>query len=486
MGWYGMGKFGHDTSTARRWAICFGLGLIYFACALDETMMATTIADIGKSLGGEGLVGWTSRIYMLFSTACQLLYGRASDVFGRRRVLLAVLIQFGLGSSMQVAAQNMWTIIVARGIMGIGVPGMVSIPYMVIADLMPIEERGPYFGVLGSVYALSNVAGAILGGAIAASVSWRWMFSISLLAAFLGLVVIVALVPKDCNLTMSSVTTLDGCGMLLLVLGLLMLVLGLNWGGQVYPWVSAQVLATLMVGLGLLSIFMWYEARTLTPILPLRIFNRNVLLISLVDFTVGYSFYVLMYMWPTFQTDVHHTLSTSAGLHLVPLLMGVSIASLASSKLMYFGYSIVIRSGVGLILFGTGMLFRMRLVASVEEKLYTLVVGFGVGLGIQALLLALLASVSTSDIPIASTLSAFALTIGGIIGLAIHASIKDNFINGILQTNTHTTITDQLYLNAYKTTFLAMIPFITVGLVATLFIRQKPTRSPTTWWLERQ
>ncbi|KAJ9077260.1 hypothetical protein DSO57_1018492 [Entomophthora muscae] len=192
-------------SRTRRWLICFGLVLGTFACALDETMVATTIAATGEELGDTKLLDWTNRSYILTSTACQLLYGKLSDVFGRKRVLLVALGNFAAGSLLQMVAKNMWMVVVARCVAGVGMSGLITLPYMVIADQMPLNERGAYYGVVGSAYALSNVVGPVVGGWIVDRFSWRWTFSISTLAASFALAVIVVLVPKDKNIVTKNV-----------------------------------------------------------------------------------------------------------------------------------------------------------------------------------------------------------------------------------------------------------------------------------------
>lgn len=270
------------------------------------------------------------------STCFQLLYGRLSDVWSRKLVLFAGLGIFFFGSLAASLAQTATQLIVFRAFTGVGGGGLMTVAQMIVSDVVPLRERGKYQGILGAVVAIANGIGPVIGGALASinEDSWRWIFRLNLpLTAITTLSVLFFMplrkVTGDWKVKLKAI---DFFGVFLALGGTAVLLLGLTWGGGEYPWQSANVIATLVVGFAVCVAFvLWQWKGTSVPLVPMRIFTSRIVNgASLTMFVNGWNFLVQVYYIPTFYQLVFEYSTVKAGAMLLPITLMQSTSSLSS------------------------------------------------------------------------------------------------------------------------------------------------------------
>ena len=241
--------------------------------ALDQTIVSTALPTIVGELGGLDHLSWVVTAYLLTTTASTPLYGKLSDIYGRRLMFQSAIVIFVIGSMLCGLSQEMLQLIVFRGIQGIGAGGLMAMAFAIIGDIVSPRERGRYTGYLGAVFAVASVAGPLLGGYFVDHLSWRWVFYVNVPIG------IVALVITSSVLRLPFVRrdhTIDFAGAALLVAAVSTLLLALVWGGSEYPWGSSTILGLFAAAAILTGLFLWWEHRTAEPILPLRLFGDPV------------------------------------------------------------------------------------------------------------------------------------------------------------------------------------------------------------------
>ena len=241
--------------------------------ALDQTIVATALPTIVGELGGLDHLSWVVTAYLLTSTASSPLYGKISDLYGRRRVFEFAIVVFLLGSTLAGFSHTMAQLIAFRAIQGLGAGGLIVMALTIIGDILSPRERGRYQGYMGSVFAFSSVVGPLLGGLFVDHLSWRWVFYINLPIG------IAALVVTSFALNLPFVRRphrIDYEGATLLVAAVSCLLLVTVWGGTQYPWGSATIIGLAAAGATLTGVFLVREHYAAEPILPLRLFRNRV------------------------------------------------------------------------------------------------------------------------------------------------------------------------------------------------------------------
>ena len=227
--------------------------------ALDQTIVSTALPTITSDLGGLSELSWVVTAYLLASTATTPIWGKLSDLYGRKPMLQSSVVIFLVGSALAGLSQSMGQLIAFRAIQGIGGGGLMVLVMAVIADLVPPRERGKYMGLFGAVFGVSSVIGPLLGGLFTQHLSWRWIFYINLplgIAAFFVLGAVLHLPAKH------EKKVIDWLGAALLVLGVSALLMVTVWGGNKYEWASPTIIGLAAVGIALTAWFIWHEIRT--------------------------------------------------------------------------------------------------------------------------------------------------------------------------------------------------------------------------------
>lgn len=415
----------HDLLERRSMKVVMAsLMLTLFLASLDQTAVATALPRITSEFNALNDLAWVVTAYMLAATASTPLWGKFSDIYGRKLMLQLGIIVFLVGSVMAGLAPSMGWLIASRGVQGLGGGGLMVLALAVLADLVPPNERGRYSGLFGSVFAVSSIAGPLIGGFFVESLSWRWIFYINIplgIAAFF--VITTALqVPKR------TVThRIDWLGAVLLVISVTLLLLVIEWGGDQYAWTSPLILGMSAATLIALFSFIYVESRVAEPIVPLALFKNRVFAVAAVlGFTVGGAQFGAIIFMPMFLQIVHGSSPTQAGLQLIPMMVGLLGASLVSGRLIsrLGHYKIFPIIGTGLATVAMLLLSTLDVETSYWViALYLFLLGIGVGNVMQVLVLAVQNSVHPRDVGVATSGTAFFRSIGGTIGTAVFGAV---------------------------------------------------------------
>ncbi|UOH80176.1 hypothetical protein LQV05_002825 [Cryptococcus neoformans] len=407
-----------------------GLTCALFCSLLDQTIVTTALPTLGQVFGRADISPWVGTAYLLTSTATQPVYGRLSDIFGRKFTLLGCLFIFLMGSLACALAQTMIQLIIFRAIQGLGGGGILTLAMIIISDVVSLKERGKYQGITGCVVALANSCGPIVGGAFTENASWRWCFYINLPLTSISMIIIVFLLPlrRIRGSIIAKIKKLDFYGSILTLAWAAPFLIALSWAGSQYPWDSAAVLVPLLVGLALLGLFIFVEAKMVSlPLVPMHIFkNVSVSACFFTTFMNGLSFYATLYYLPQYFQIVRGASAIRSGVLTLPLMLVQTVTSFTSgiiqSKTGDYWWNLVV--GYTIWTIGLGLLSSITPTTSIAKLSgYQIIVGIGAGQTFQTGLVAIQASVERKDMATATGLRNFLRQMGGTIALAACNSI---------------------------------------------------------------
>ncbi|KAF8984810.1 hypothetical protein BGZ52_012106 [Haplosporangium bisporale] len=413
----------------RRFLVFFGIMATLFLAALDQTIVTTTLPSIAKDFDNFEDISWVGTAYLLATTCTQPIYGMASDLFGRKRAMLFASGVFLLGSTLCGASQSMAMLIISRAIQGLGGSGIIALTMILVADIVPLRERGNYQAIVAIVFSFAAVLGPLLGGVFADKVTWRWAFFVNLPVGALAVTLLVVFLHMNRrkNVTLAqNLRSLDYSGIVLLIVSIVMILLGLNWGADAkYPWGSATILSLLIVGLALGGVFLWNELKVAQkPIIPLRLFKSFSLSMTYLDvFIQGFQFLGLLFFLPLYFQAVNGSSPVRSGVELLPFVVISSATAVVVGLLMsrWGTYKEFIVSGFALSSIASGLLILFdENTSSAVVNIVLALEGVAMGLVVNTTLLGTHAQlVDKADLALSTSLWTFLRTFGGVFGIAV-------------------------------------------------------------------
>ncbi len=403
-----------------RTEILIGILLALFLSALDQTIVGTAMPRILTDLKGIDVYTWVVTVYLLTSTITGPIYGKLSDQFGRKNLLLFGVFLFLLGSALSGLSQDMIQLIIFRGIQGLGAGSIFPIALAVIGDLFTPRERGRYQGLFGAVFGISALIGPALGGFLTDNISWHWVFYVNIPIGAIALIIIWRLLPP---LHTEGVTRkIDYLGVAVFTAALVPILIGLT-NAQLHDWSDPLVGGLIVLGLILGAVFLFIESRAAEPIVPLGLFrNRTYAISILATFMASFGFFGAVLFLPLWYQVVNGSSATASGYQLLPLLGGLIISSIASGQ-------IVSRTGrykwltVGaLVVLSIGLLLLTNLRAETPPPmlwLWQFVTGLGVGPTFAVFTIIVQNAVPWNLLGVATSNLTFFRQIGGTVGLSL-------------------------------------------------------------------
>ncbi|NNH74604.1 MFS transporter [Nocardia uniformis] len=395
--------------------------------ALDQTIVSTALPTIVADLGGAGHMAWVVTAYLVTEAIATALAGKFGDLFGRKLVFQVSGAIFILGSIVSGMAHDMTLLIVARGVQGIGAGGLMVTSMALIADVIPLRERGKYQGALGAVFGLTTVLGPTLGGLFTDHLSWRWCFYVNVPLAIIMIVMAAKFIPQ---LRKDAKPIVDYLGIALVSIGVTCLILGLEWGGQEYAWGSTMIIGLFVGAAVALAAFVVAEFRAEEPMLPMHLFRSNVFTIcSILSFIVGFAMLGAMTFLPAFLQYAMGVTATASGLRTLPLVIGLFATSIFSGIVVgrTGRYKIFPIVGTGVMAVGLYLMSTMdEHTGFWEMSTYMMILGLGIGLTMQVLTIAVQNTVPYSDLGTATSGVTFFRTIGSAFGTTIFGTLYTN------------------------------------------------------------
>jgi len=392
-----------------------GIMLGIFMASMEATVVATAMPTIVGQLGGLDTYSWVFSGYMLTSTTTVPLYGKFSDLFGRRKVFAVSMALFLIGSLLCGLAQSMPQLIAFRMVQGLGAGGLLPLAFIIIGELFDYEQRARMQGLFAGVWGVSSIVGPLLGGFLVDQVSWPWVFLVNLLpGAFTGVLVWFLLPPS--RRPRATGVRVDYAGAAILTAGVTLLLLGLLELGTALGW------GLLALSAALLAALVWVERRAPDPILPVRLFRDRLFAVACVHgLLAGWAMFGSLSYVPLFVQAVLGTSATAAGSTLTPLMLSWVLASVVSSRLLLvMRYRPLVIGGMGLLVAGAFLLAQAGVNSSQASLMLALgLMGSGMGLSIPVFLIVVQSTVPRRDLGAATSTLQFTRSMGGTIGVSV-------------------------------------------------------------------
>ena len=470
-----------------------GIMLGMLLAAIDQTIVATALPTIVGDLGGLSHLAWVVTAYLLAETIATPLFGKLGDLYGRKRLFQAAIVIFVVGSALSGVATSMGELIAFRAIQGAGGGGLIVLAMAIIADVVSPRERGRYQGYFGAVFGAASVVGPLLGGFLTDHLSWRWVFYVNLPLGIVALLVTSAVLPRTGR---RRQVRIDWAGTAFLASGIACLVLLTTWGGTEYPWGSPAIIGLGVATLVLGALFVAVERRAAEPAIPLRLFRmRTFNVSSAVSFVVGMTMFGAITYLPTFLQVANGASASNSGLLLVPIMLGLLTTSIIAGQ-------IITRTGryrrfpmVGMAVTAVAMYLLSTLdtgSSRLESGLYMALLGAGIGMVLQILILATQNEAPVEDLGVATSTVTFFRSVGGSVGVALFGALFTSRLATLLGGAVPTGMTpEQISLlpadqravlagafgDAITRVFLFAVPLLIAGFLVTFLLRERPLRT---------
>ncbi|CAK7220306.1 hypothetical protein SCUCBS95973_004114 [Sporothrix curviconia] len=393
-----------------------GLSTAMLCSNLNQTIVATALPTLGAAFHDAAISSWVGTAYLLTSTACQPLYGRLSDIFGRKVILVGCLLVFLFGGILSGVSRNMSMLIVSRAIAGIGGGGIITMVNIVISDVVSLKERGKYQGIIGVVVAIGTAVGPLLGGVFVARATWRWCFYISITFSIVAIVVVAFGLPlrRVKGNAKEKLKKIDGWGSLVSFVASIAILIPISWAGTQNPWSSPAVLIQLLLGVALIGLFILVEMKVAKlPLIP------------------RFMTFVNLYYLPQFYQVARDESALNSSILILPLILSQIVTSFTSGFLvsMWSCYRINLIVGYGLWTIASGLFTTVTpTTATWKLVIFQLLTGLGSGQTLQVTLVAIQAAVTRADMAVITGARNYFRMLGSTIAIAASAAIVNNIV----------------------------------------------------------
>ncbi|HUC95901.1 MAG TPA: MDR family MFS transporter [Candidatus Saccharimonadia bacterium] len=492
--------------------IIVALMLAMLLAALDQTIVATALPRIATDLHGLNKLAWVATAYLMTSAISTPLFGKISDQFGRKKIFMFAIVLFLIGSALCGLSQNMDQLVGFRALQGIGAGGLMSLSMTIVGDVVSPRQRGKYLGYFGAVFAISSVAGPLLGGFFTDSLSWRWVFYINLP---IGVIALSAIATRLHLPVKKSDKKIDYVGGVLLAASVIPIILATVWGGITYPWASKTIIGLFAFGILAQIFFILWERKAEEPIIPMHLFKNDIFRVSVVlSLLAGIALFAAILFIPEYQQIVRGYSAIKSGLLLLPLVAGMLLTLITTGRLItkWGRYRIFPIIGTLTTAFGVWLFSHLTLHTSqLQISIWMVVVGAGIGMFLQVMTLAVQNAVSHDELGVATASATFFRSMGSALGGAVFGAILTNrlsfhlkqllpsvssigssasslsksvqsgatptFINKLPPSISHDIY--QAFVLSFHDMFLIAIPVLLVAFIAALFLREAPLRTTT-------
>ncbi len=492
----------HDGYLSHRQILVVLGGLLtgMFLSALDQSIVGTALPRITSELGGLDKLSWVVTAYLLTATSSTPLWGKISDLYGRRPLFQLAILVFLVGSLLAGFSRNMEELIAFRAIQGLGGGGLMALAMATIGDIVPPRERARYQGYIAAVFGTASVLGPVLGGWFADGPGWEWIFFINVPIG------IVALVVTSSALKLKHVRrdhSIDYLGAAVLVASVSSILLYTAWAGSAYGWGSWDALRLLVLGLALAVAFVLVELRAKEPILPMSLFRNPIFRVSTsFGFLVGMAMFGAMVFLPIYLQVVDGMSPTKSGLAMLPLVVGLFSASISSGQFMARTGRYKWLPALGAVVIIGALLLLSTLDTETPywyAGLAMLVMGIGLGMTLQVMVVVVQNSVDRSNMGVATSSVQFFRQMGGAFGTAIFGAILSSRlahhlgeaqvpVAGDLTNNVekikdlpeplHGLVTGA-FSDSLHDVFLSAVPLVVVALVIGALLKEIPLATRT-------
>lgn len=426
----------HYTEAERKTTLT-GLMVVFLLAALSQTIVGTAMPRIVEDLQGFNLYSWVTTAYLLASTVMVPIYGKLSDLYGRKPILIFGIAVFLLGSAISGLAGEPWLgnflgggmnqLIAARAVAGFGGAALFTITFTILADMFDPAERAKFGGLFGAIFGLSAVVGPVVGGFLTDVLSWRWTFYVNLPLGLLALFLIASKMPRIGQRTGGKI---DFMGALFILGATIPLLLALTWGGVTYPWGSTTILSLLGGAFVSLLAFLYTESRASDPIIPLSLFRIPMFSIgNMASFVVGMAFFGVIMFLPLYMQMVLGVSPTQSGMSMLPLMAGLMGSSILAGNIVAKNgaYKPWLLGGGIVLVLGLWTLTSLQANTTLPELYWRMfVVGLGLGPAQSLFTLAIQNAVSVRELGVATSSSQFFRQIGSTIGAALFGTLLMN------------------------------------------------------------